>query len=94
MDMSWILIIIGAAMVFAFLFYNSINVRLESMEARIKSLSATIRQLEPEGAISEPAINDELRRLVKEGKSVEAIKEARKAFGFSLLEAKQYVDAL
>lgn len=94
MDFSWILIFAGAAALFAFIFYNSINARMEAMEAKIKNLSAVIKQLESEGTITEPAINDKLRRLVKDGKTVEAIKEARKAFGLSLLEAKRYVDAL
>lgn len=39
-------------------------------------------------------INKELRQLVEEGKTVMAVKRVREAFGFSVLEAKQYVDKL
>lgn len=42
----------------------------------------------------EPEINKELRQLMEEGKTVTAVKRVREAFGFSLLEAKQYVDKL
>ncbi|HDX9602934.1 TPA: hypothetical protein ROX83_005937, partial [Bacillus cereus] len=42
----------------------------------------------------EPEINKELRQLVEEGKKVTAVKRVREAFGFSLLEAKQYVNKL
>ncbi|HDR8032446.1 TPA: hypothetical protein QCY74_005892, partial [Bacillus cereus] len=42
----------------------------------------------------EPEINKELRQLVEEGKKVTAVKRVREAFGFSLIEAKQYVDKL
>ena len=57
-------------------------------------MEETIRQFTADGEIVEPAINDELRKLMAQGKTVEAVKEARQAFGLSLLEAKQYVDSL
>ncbi|HDR7614235.1 TPA: ribosomal protein L7/L12, partial [Bacillus mycoides] len=44
--------------------------------------------------INKAEINKELRQLVEAGKKVKAIKRVREAFGFSLLEAKQYVDKL
>ncbi|MEH6937340.1 hypothetical protein V7056_05670 [Bacillus sp. JJ664] len=44
--------------------------------------------------IPEHPINNELRKLIKEGKEIQAIKEAKTVLGLSLLEAKQYVDEL
>jgi ribosomal protein L7/L12 len=42
----------------------------------------------------EEEVKDELKQLVKDGENVKAVKKAREHFGFSLLEAKQYVDSL
>ncbi|MBT2583250.1 hypothetical protein [Planococcus sp. ISL-109] len=53
-----------------------------------------IEQLEAEISFEEPAINDELRRLIVEGQEVRAVKAARVAFGYSLVEAKQYINGL
>lgn len=37
-------------------------------------------------------INEAIQQLVNEGKIVEAVKKARELYGYSLLEAKHYVD--
>ncbi|WP_240033915.1 hypothetical protein [Planococcus salinus] len=92
--MTWIMIFVGAALVLVYLIYGSVNERLKAMETRMNIMQETISQLTAEGQVTEPAINEELRRLVKDGKTVEAVKKARKAFGLSLLEAKRYVDDL
>lgn len=39
-------------------------------------------------------IKEELKGLIKDGKSVEAIKRYRKLTGFGLKEAKEYIDKL
>ncbi|WP_205911138.1 DNA-binding protein [Clostridium sporogenes] len=39
-------------------------------------------------------INNELRELIKEDKSIEAIKKYRTATGADLIQAKEYVDSL
>lgn len=44
--------------------------------------------------VPEHPINETLRELLKEGKKVQAVKEARQVLGLSLLEANQYVDGL
>jgi len=51
-------------------------------------------QLMKASGVPEPEVNDELRDLVRQGKKIEAVKLARQSFGFSLLEGKQYVDAM
>lgn len=94
MDQSWFLIIAGAAVLSASLFYNSVQKRFEMMDKKINLLSAEVKRLQKGDAYEEPAVNDQLRNLVKEGKKVQAVKEAREAFGYSLLEAKEYVDGL
>jgi len=39
-------------------------------------------------------IDDELRQLINDGYDIKAIKKARETMGLSLLEGKQYIDAL
>ena len=65
------------------------DTRLKRMEDRLQLISKEMGIVD-----REPEINKELRQLVEEGKTVTAIKRVREAFGFSLLEAKQYVDKL
>jgi len=59
------------------------DARLKRMETRLELMTKQmgIREVEPE-------INNELRQLVKAGKTITAVKKAREAFGYSLLEAK------
>lgn len=94
MDQSWFLIIAAAAVLFAFVFYNSVQKKFEMMDRKISKLTAEVKKLQSGDAYEEPAVNGRLRELLKEGKNVQAVKEAREAFGYSLLEAKQYVDGL
>ncbi|WP_259415957.1 hypothetical protein [Bacillus toyonensis] len=65
------------------------NTRLKRIEDRLQLITKEMGIVE-----REPEINKELRQLVEEGKKVTAVKRVREAFGFSLLEAKQYVDKL
>ncbi|MFJ7031978.1 hypothetical protein ACIQUE_13390 [Bacillus cereus] len=65
-------------------------------DARLKRIEDRLQLITKEMGIveREPEINKELRQLVEEGKKVTAVKRVREVFGFSLLEAKQYVDKL
>lgn len=68
--------------------------KISKLEHRIRAMQKTIDQLTSKVKLPEPAINKELRQLVKDGKEVEAIRQARNEFGLSLAEGKQYVDKL
>ncbi|MGG3941493.1 hypothetical protein ABEV54_08635 [Peribacillus psychrosaccharolyticus] len=83
-------IILGVLLVIIFMLYD----KLTKLEMRFKSMKATLDQIALQVEIPEHPINDELRKLLKEGKDVQAVKKAREVLGLSLLEAKQYVDAL
>ncbi|WP_309232340.1 MULTISPECIES: hypothetical protein [unclassified Bacillus (in: firmicutes)] len=63
--------------------------QLKRIETRLDLITKEmgIREVEPE-------INHELRQLVKDGEKIMAIKKAREAFGYSLIEAKESVDNL
>ncbi len=74
--------------------YILLNQRMKAVEVRMRHMSKRIEQLEAEVELEEPAINSELRRLIGRGEEVRAIKAARVAFGYSLIEAKHYVDGL
>jgi len=68
--------------------------KISKLEHRIKAMQKTIDQLSSKVKLPEPAINKELRQLIKDGKDVEAVRQARNEFGLSLVEGKQYVDKL
>ncbi len=65
-------------------------------DARLKRIEKQLQLITKEMGIVErdPEINKELRQLVEDGKTITAVKRVREAFGFSILEAKQYVDKL
>lgn len=90
----WIVIPIAA---FGFMYLaEKLNKIEKKTDARLKKMEDRLQLISKEMGIvdREPEINKELRQLVEEGKTVTAIKRVREAFGFSLLEAKQYVDKL
>ncbi|WP_439873661.1 ribosomal protein L7/L12 [Bacillus mycoides] len=70
------------------------DARLKRMEDRLQLITKEMGIIDREPEINKAEINKELRQLMEEGKKVKAIKRVREAFGFSLLEAKQYVDKL
>ncbi|UJL45288.1 hypothetical protein KFZ58_12820 [Virgibacillus sp. NKC19-16] len=80
----------------AILLFTIINFisRVDKLEGRIKGMQYRLDQVAKQVDVPEPPINDELRELIKEGESVRAVKQAREALGLSLVEGKQYVDAL
>jgi ribosomal protein L7/L12 len=58
------------------------------LEGRIKRMQFTLDQITQQSGLPENPINDELRKLIKEGEDVKAIKKARETLGLSLLEGK------
>ncbi|EJV82896.1 hypothetical protein ACQKOD_11695 [Bacillus mycoides] len=90
----WIVIPIAA---FGFMYLaEKLNKIEKKTDTRLKRMEDRLQLISKEMGIvdREPEINKELRQLVEDGKTVTAIKRVREAFGFSLLEAKQYVDKL
>ncbi|KEK22654.1 hypothetical protein [Bacillus gaemokensis] len=65
-------------------------------DARLKRIEHRLELITKQMGIIEaaPEINKELRQLMNDGKTITAIKKVRETFGYSLLEAKEYVDAL
>ena len=87
-------IFLGILLVIIFLLITSVIPKLNTLEKQIKSMKFTLDQVANQVEVPEHPMNDELRKLLKEGKYVQAVKEVREILGLSLLEAKQYVDAL
>jgi len=81
---------IGILLVIVFVLIDKLN----KLEKRLNNIKATLDQVANVLEVPEHPINDELRKLLKEGKEIQAIKEVRNVLGLSLIEAKQYVDAL
>ncbi|MDC3414752.1 hypothetical protein [Terrihalobacillus insolitus] len=69
-------------------------IRVGKLEGRIKGMKYSLDQLANKIEVAENPIDDDLRKLLKEGKDVQAVKVAREMLGLSLVEAKQYVDDL
>lgn len=67
---------------------------VSKMQERLKGMKNSLEQMRKQMDLPEDPINDDLRQLIKEGKDIKAVKKAREALGLSLLEGKQYVDAL
>ncbi|WP_339316844.1 hypothetical protein [Paenibacillus sp. FSL R10-2734] len=70
--------------------YNKVS----AMEARIKTMQVNVDQIAKSEGLPPHLVQNEVLQLVRNGKEVAAIKKAREVLGLSLLEAKQYVDAL
>ncbi|MBR3120469.1 hypothetical protein [Oceanobacillus profundus] len=86
--MEYILIII------AFLIIINVTAKVNKLEGRIKRMQYTLDQVTKQSGLPENPINDELRKLIKEGEDVKAIKKARETLGLSLIEGKEYIDKL
>ncbi|MEK5185425.1 hypothetical protein [Solibacillus sp. FSL W7-1324] len=65
-----------------------------NLSNRIKDMQTTLKQITKQTITPDHPINNELKQLLKEGADVKAVKRARELLGFSLLEAKQYIDKL
>ena len=64
------------------------------INGRLKGIKYRLDQLTKQDNVLEYPINDELRKLISNGEEVKAVKKARETLGLSLLEGKQYIDAL
>lgn len=67
---------------------------MNKLEGRIKRMQYTLDQVTKQSGLPENPINDELRKLIKEGEDIKAIKKARETLGLSLIEGKEYIDKL
>ena len=88
-DMGWMILGFGA---FMFLIGSVGQLRNE-----VKLMRRTLNRIAKRVGVTEILTKeetDELRRLVSEGKSVEAVRRCREITGLGLKEAKEYVDGL
>nr|WP_237146588.1 hypothetical protein [Planococcus halocryophilus] len=72
----------------------SFRKKINALEKKVRQLEKQLTQIQQGEEWIEPEINDELRELLQKVKIVEAMKRTREEFGWSLLDAKQYVDRL
>ena len=87
--MGWMILGFGA---FIFLISSVGQLRNE-----VKLMRETLNRIVERVGVTEILTKeetDELRRLVSEGKSVEAVRRCREITGLGLKEAKEYVDGL
>jgi len=69
-------------------------VTVMKLDGRVKGIKYTLDQISKQTGIAENPINNELRELISQGDDVKAVKKARETLGLSLVEGKQYIDAL
>ncbi|GAB6928811.1 hypothetical protein JCM10914A_27940 [Paenibacillus sp. JCM 10914] len=68
--------------------------RMTAMEKRMNQQQFTLNQIASQLEVPEHPVNEEVRTLLADGQEVRAIKLVREQLGLSLIEAKQYVDAV
>lgn len=68
--------------------------KIIKLDGNIKGIKHTLDQIANKVQVPEKPINNELRKLLSEGNDVKAVKKVRETLGLSLVEAKQYIDAL
>lgn len=90
-DMQTILLSVVAILLFTVFILMS---KIDRLEGRIRNTQQILEQIAAQYDMPENPVNDELRRLINEGKETQAIKRAREALGLSLIEGKQYVERL
>ncbi|MGG3280859.1 hypothetical protein [Paenibacillus solani] len=71
-----------------------ISSRMAAIEKRMKQQQAVLNQIAKHLSAPEPPVHEEVKRLLREGQDIKAVKTVREELGLSLLEAKQYVDAI
>ncbi len=64
------------------------------LEAQVKGLKASLDQVTKQMGLQKHPATDEIKALIVSGKDVKAVKKARELYGFSLVEGKEYIDAL
>ena len=87
MEMNIVIVILALICMYLLSTVMGLNSRVKGLEYRLKQISKHI-------GLPEMPINNELRQLINEGNDVKAVKKVRETLGFSLIKAKQYVDAL
>ncbi|MEE6449060.1 hypothetical protein RAH41_00640 [Gottfriedia acidiceleris] len=85
---------LGLVLVIVFVLFTTVIDKLNKLENRMKNRKVTLDQIAKVVEVPEHPINNDLCKLLQEGKEIQAIREVRSVLGLSLLEAKQYVDAL
>lgn len=85
---------LGLLLIIVFVLITTVIDKLNKLENRMKNIKITLDQIATVIEVPEHPINNELRKLINEGKEIQAIREVRTVLGLSLLEAKLYVDDL
>ncbi len=88
MEEMWFFSVFSLLVLGAYLLINRMDKRIATLEQQLNDLSSG-NQTE-----TEQAVNEELRKMLRRGKIIEAVRKAREEFGISLLDAKRYVDKL
>lgn len=83
-------IIIGVVLIGVLTILSSIH----TLQDNVSRMNSILNKIAKQVGVPGLDIDSELRALIAEGKKVQAVKKARMVLGFSLVEAKEYVDSL
>lgn len=83
-------IIIGVVLIGVLTILSSIH----TLQDNVSHMNSILNKIAKQVGVPGLDIDSELRALIAEGKKVQAVKKARMVLGFSLVEAKEYVDSL
>lgn len=76
----------------AFLFIVYLLIKINTLEGRVKGLQYTLNRIKKQfDDNEEDPVEAEIRAFVNNGENVKAVKLSRETFGYTLIEAKEYV---
>ena len=86
-------------LIFLILFWQSVSQQLAKQRVTQQQLLRELTRIQEhlgmtDAASSHTLLNEQIRQLLADYQTVEAIKLVRETLGYPLLEAKQYVDAI
>ena len=86
-------------LIFLILFWQSVSQQLAKQRVMQQQLLRELTRIQEhlgmtDAASSHTVLNEQIRQLLENHQTVDAVKLVRETLGYPLLEAKQYVDAI
>lgn len=71
-----------------------LSANVYKLQGQIKGLKYSLDQISKQMDLPNDPANKEVQTLIDTGEDIKAVKRSREIFGFTLLEGKEYVEAL
>jgi len=76
------------------LLLSGISTGINQMRNDIKRTNTILESIAKQIGVPEPSVDDEIIKLIEDGKKIKAIKIYRQTTGLGLKESKEYIDML